>query len=110
MPRKRLFHDWDGGRNATIVPSTDDMQRVDMETVSERSLHSPALLIKYAFLATMERNCDISKVLSKFRRHHPPPARLEANEHHGTCEARMNPPRTDRFYVNSQKMDSGVLI
>lgn len=75
-----------------IVPNTGDMQCVDMETVSERSLRSPGAPHKICIPRHSGRNCDISKVLSKFRRHHPPPARLEADEHPGTCEGQMNPP------------------
>lgn len=68
MPLKGLFFvfclcDRDGGRDATIVPNTDDMQCVDMETMSARSPHSPAFLIKYAFLATVEETVIFPKCL-----------------------------------------------
>lgn len=106
--------DWDGGRDAAIVPNTDDTQRVDMETVSRRCLHSPARLIKYAFLATMEETVIFPKCFqsSGGATHRRPGWRWMRVElipppphtHPPTPTARME------FYMNSHKMDSGVLI
>lgn len=109
--KKTFSCDWDGGRDATIVPNTDDMQRVDMETVSEHSLHSPALFIKYAFLATMEETVIFPKCFqsSGGTSHRRPgwrrmsilaPARVELLPPPPT-----HPPSKDRFYMNLQKMD-----
>lgn len=53
------------------------------------------------------RNCDISEVLSKFRPHHPPSARLEVDEHPRGCEGRINPPKNQQRLIPREFAEDG---